>query len=281
MSTPVHSQEALEAIRDAVRIALQEDIGPGDVTASLSSCDKLTEATVICRDEAILCGQHWFNQALHLLDADIKIDWQTEDGYSMQADTTVCTVQGKAKAILSAERTALNFLQTLSATATCTRQYVERISGTSAQILDTRKTLPGMRYAQKYAVKCGGGINHRMGLYDAILIKENHIAMAGSIHKAVTTAKQKFPGLKLEVEVEDLEEFKQALQTQADAVLLDNFSLPELRQAVRLNRDRKKLEASGNIDLNNIRETTKTGVHYISIGAITKNIQAVDFSVRI
>ena len=281
MSTPVHSQEALEAIRDAVRIALQEDIGPGDVTASLFSCDKLTKATVICRDEAILCGQHWFNQALHLLDADIKIDWQTEDGCSMQADTTICTVQGKAKAILSAERTALNFLQTLSATATCTRQYVERISGTSAQILDTRKTLPGMRYAQKYAVKCGGGINHRMGLYDAILIKENHIAMAGSIHKAVTTAKQKFPGLKLEVEVEDLEEFKQALQTQADAVLLDNFSLPELRQAVRLNRDRKKLEASGNIDLNNIRETAKTGVHYISIGAITKNIQAVDFSVRI
>ncbi len=281
MSTPVHSQEALEAIRDAVRIALQEDIGPGDVTASLFSCDKLTEATVICRDEAILCGQHWFNQALHLLDADIKIDWQTEDGCSMQADTTVCTVQGKAKAILSAERTALNFLQTLSATATCTRQYVERISGTSAQILDTRKTLPGMRYAQKYAVKCGGGINHRMGLYDVILIKENHIAMAGSIHKAVTTAKQKFPGLKLEVEVEDLEEFKQALQTQADAVLLDNLSLPELRQAVRLNRDRKKLEASGNIDLNNIRETAKTGVHYISIGAITKNIQAVDFSVRI
>lgn len=281
MSTPVHSQEALEAIRDAVRIALQEDIGPGDVTASLFSCDKLTKATVICRDEAILCGQHWFNQALHLLDADIKIDWQTEDGCSMQADTTVCTVQGKAKAILSAERTALNFLQTLSATATCTRQYVERISGTSAQILDTRKTLPGMRYAQKYAVKCGGGINHRMGLYDVILIKENHIAMAGSIHKAVTTAKQKFPGLKLEVEVEDLEEFKQALQTQADAVLLDNFSLPELRQAVRLNQDRKKLEASGNIDLNNIRETAKTGVHYISIGAITKNIQAVDFSVRI
>lgn len=281
MSTPVHSQEALEAIRDAVRIALQEDIGPGDVTASLFSDDKLTEATVICRDEAVLCGQHWFNEALHLLDADTKIDWQTEDGCSMQADTTVCTVQGKAKAILSAERTALNFLQTLSATATCTRQYVERISGTSAQVLDTRKTLPGMRYAQKYAVKCGGGINHRMGLYDVILIKENHIAMAGSIHKAVTTAKQKFPGLKLEVEVEDLEEFKQALQTQADAVLLDNFSLPELRQAVRLNRDRKKLEASGNIDLNNIRETAKTGVHYISIGAITKNIQAVDFSVRI
>lgn len=281
MSTPVHSQEALEAIRDAVRIALQEDIGPGDVTASLFSGDKLAEATVICRDEAVLCGQHWFNEALHLLDADIKIDWQTEDGCSMQADTTVCTVQGKAKAILSAERTALNFLQTLSATATCTRQYVERISGTSAQILDTRKTLPGMRYAQKYAVKCGGGINHRMGLYDVILIKENHIAMAGSIHKAVTTAKQKFPGLKLEVEVEDLEEFKQALQTQADAVLLDNFSLPELQQAVRLNRDRKKLEASGNIGLNNIRETAKTGVHYISIGAITKNIQAVDFSVRI
>ena len=280
MSMAVHSQEALEAIHDAVHIALQEDIGPGDVTASLFSRDKLAEAAVVCRDQAILCGQHWFNEALHQLDSDITIDWQIEDGNCIQAGTTVCTVRGMANAMLSAERTALNFLQTLSATATCTRLYVERISGTSAQILDTRKTLPGLRYAQKYAVKCGGGINHRMGLYDAILIKENHIATAGSIHEAVSLAKQKFPALKLEVEVEDLEELEQALQTPADAVLLDNFSLSELQQAVQINRDRKKLEASGNISLNNIRETAKTGVHYISIGAITKNIQAVDFSVR-
>lgn len=280
MSPTAHSRDALEAIRRAVHIALEEDIGKGDVTASLFNNRKTAKAEVVCRDQAVLCGQHWFNETLHQLNADIKIDWQAEDGDCMKKDSAVCTVQGTAKAILSAERTALNFLQTLSATATCTRKYVERISGTSAQILDTRKTLPGMRYAQKYAVKCGGGANHRMGLYDAILIKENHIATAGSIYKAVSMAKQNFPSLKLEIEVESNQQLKEALKTEADRILLDNFSLSELQAAVHLNKNKKKLEASGNIDLDNVREVAKTGVHYISIGAITKNIQAVDFSVR-
>ena len=280
MSPAVHSAQALEIIRRAVHIALEEDIGKGDVTASLFSNGKMAEATVVCRDDAVLCGQHWFSEALHQLNGDVKIDWESGDGDLMEEGSTVCTVRGAARAILSAERTALNFLQTLSATATCTRQYVERISGTPAQILDTRKTLPGMRYAQKYAVKCGGGVNHRMGLYDAILIKENHIATAGSIHKAVSMARQKFPALPLEIEVENHQQLKQALTSEADTILLDNFSLPELQAAVHLNGNTKKLEASGNINLDNIREVAKTGVHYISIGAITKNIQAVDFSVR-
>ena len=280
MSPAVHSAEALETIRRSVRIALEEDIGEGDVTTSLLSDGKTAEARVVCRDRAVLCGQHWFCEALHQLNEDIEIDWNFEDGDLVEEGSTVCTVRGMATAILSAERAALNFLQTLSATATCTRKYVERISGTSAQILDTRKTLPGMRYAQKYAVKCGGGANHRMGLYDAVLIKENHIATAGSIHEAVVMARQKFPGLPLEIEVEDHQQLQEALNTEADMVLLDNFSLPELRTAVQANRHRKKLEASGNIDLDNIREVADTGVDYISVGAITKNVRAVDFSLR-
>jgi len=195
-------------------------------------------------------------------------------------DAHICTLQGAAQAILTGERTAINFLQTLSATATITNKYVERIAGTAAQILDTRKTLPGMRYAQKYAVLCGGGMNHRMGLYDAILIKENHITAAGSIKKAVALAKQDFPTLKLEIEVETKQQLKEAIKTEADTVLLDNFSLSELEAAVNVNENRKKLEASGNISLDNIREIAKTGVHFISIGAITKHIQAVDYSMR-
>ena len=280
MSPAVHDGEALEGIRCAVRSALEEDIGQGDVTASLFNTGKTTRAEAVCREEAVLCGQHWFNETLRQLDADIRVDWHKQDGDVIEKDATVCTVEGLAKAVLSAERTALNFLQTLSATATCTRKYVERLSGTSAQILDTRKTLPGMRYAQKYAVRCGGGANHRMGLYDAILIKENHIATAGSIHKAAGLARQKFPALKIEIEVESCPQLEQALETEADTILLDNFSMSELQAAVHLNKDRKKLEASGNISLDNIREVAKTGVQYISIGAITKNIQAVDFSMR-
>ena len=276
----VHDKEALDGIQLAVQTALQEDIGQGDVTASIFNTGKIACATVICREDAVLCGQHWFNETLRQLDADIHITWQSQDGSLIEKDSTVCAMEGSAQAMLSAERTALNFLQTLSATATCTRKYVDRISGTSAQILDTRKTLPGMRYAQKYAVKCGSGMNHRMGLYDAILIKENHIAAAGSIHKAAGLAKKKFPALTIEIEVENCQQLEQALETEADIILLDNFSMSDLQTAVRLNGDRKKLEASGNINLDNIREVAKTGVQYISIGAITKNIQAVDFSMR-
>ena len=199
----------------------------------------------------------------------------------MEKDSTVCVMRGNAQAILTGERTAINFLQTLSATATLTSTFVDRIAGTSAQILDTRKTLPGMRHAQKYAVLCGGGKNHRMGLYDAILIKENHIAAAGSIELAISMAKQKFPNLKLEVEVESNDQLKEAINTEADIILLDNFSLSELEAAVNINENKKELEASGNITLDNIREIAKTGVDYISIGAITKNINAIDFSMRL
>lgn len=275
-----HDRDALQAIDRAVYIALAEDIGKGDVTAESFSSDEVAKAKVICREQAVLCGQHWFNETFHQLDEEVELEWLLQDGEAVEQDITVCTLQGAARALLSGERTALNFLQTLSATATLARAYVERIAGTTAQILDTRKTLPGMRYAQKYAVKCGGGMNHRMGLHDAILIKENHIAVAGSITKAVALAKQKYPTLKLEVEVESNQQLEEAISTAVDAVLLDNFSLAELQTAVDINNNRKKLETSGNITLENIREIAKTGVHFISIGAITKNIQAVDFSMR-
>lgn len=280
MNPDVHDEDARKAIWHSVRAALKEDIGHGDLTASLFDTGEQARAVVICREEAVLCGQHWFNETLHQLDTDLRVDWKKQDGDLIEKDATVCTMEGTAQAILSGERTALNFLATLSATATCTRQYAERIAGTSAQILDTRKTLPGMRYAQKYAVQCGGGLNHRMGLYDAILIKENHIATAGSIHQAADLAKQHFPALKIEIEVESCEQLEEALETAADTILLDNFSLSELQAAVALNEDRKKLEASGSINLDNVREVAKTGVQYISVGALTKNIQAVDFSMR-
>lgn len=280
MNADVHDEDALKAIWHSVRTALKEDIGHGDLTASLFDTGEQARAVVICREEAVLCGQHWFDEALRQLDTGLRVDWKKQDGDLIEKDAAVCTMAGAAQAILSGERTALNFLATLSATATRTRQYVERISGTSAQILDTRKTLPGMRYAQKYAVRCGGGMNHRMGLYDAILVKENHIATAGSIHKAADLAKRHFPGLKVEIEVESCEQLEEALETAADTILLDNFSLSELQAAVALNEDRKKLEASGSIDLDNVREVAKTGVQYISVGALTKNVQAVDFSMR-
>lgn len=275
-----HSKDALKVINAAVNAALDEDIGTGDVTAASFNNNVTASAKVICREEAVLCGQQWFELAFYKLDPDIAIDWKLNDGDPLEKKSTVCTLSGSAQAILTGERTALNFLQTLSGTATKTKIYVDRITGTNAQVLDTRKTLPGMRYAQKYAVRCGGGKNHRMGLYDAILIKENHIATAGSVSKAVNQAKQQYPSIKLEVEVENIDQLKEALKTQTDVILLDNFSLSELENAVAITDSKKKLEASGNMTLKNIREVAKTGVDYISIGAITKHIQAVDFSMR-
>jgi nicotinate-nucleotide pyrophosphorylase (carboxylating) len=280
MNLPSHSKDALKAINSSVNAALEEDIGTGDVTAASFNNNEMASAKVISREEAVLCGQQWFELTLHKLDPNIVINWEFNDGDKLEKDVTVCVLSGNAQAILTGERTALNFLQTLSGTATKTKIYVDRISGTNAQILDTRKTLPGMRYAQKYAVRCGGGKNHRMGLYDAILIKENHIATAGSVSKAVNEAKQKYPTIKLEVEVENAKQLKEALQTQTDVILLDNFSLSELENAVTTTDGKKKLEASGNMTLENIREVAKTGVDYISIGAITKHIQAIDFSMR-
>jgi len=275
-----HSKDALKAINSAVNAALEEDIGTGDVTAASFNNNEMASAKVIGREEAVLCGQQWFELTFHKLDPSIVINWELNDGDKLEKDATVCTLIGNAQAILTGERTALNFLQTLSGTATKTKIYVDRISGTNAKILDTRKTLPGMRYAQKYAVRCGGGENHRMGLYDAILIKENHIATAGSVSKAVNEAKQKYPTIKLEVEVENAKQLKEALQTQTDVILLDNFSLSELENAIATTDGKKKLEASGNMTLENIREVAKTGVDYISIGAITKHVQAIDFSMR-
>lgn len=280
MDLSSHSKDALKEISQSVSVALKEDIGTGDVTAASFSNNETATAIVICREEAVLCGQNWFELVFHQLDSDITIDWISHDGDLIEIDTTICKLNGNAQAILIGERTALNFIQTLSGTATKTKSYVDRISGTDAQILDTRKTLPGMRYAQKYAVRCGGGKNHRMGLYDAILIKENHIATSGSIAKAVHSAKEQNPSLKLEVEVETIEQLEESLTTQADVILLDNFSLSELEAAVGLTDGKKKLEASGNMTLENIREVAKTGVDYISIGAITKHVQAVDFSMR-
>lgn len=280
MNLSSHSKDALKVINSSVNAALDEDIGNGDVTAASFNNNETASAKVISREAAVLCGQQWFELAFHKLDPNVVIDWKLNDGDNMEQEATVCTLNGSAKAILTGERTALNYLQTLSGTATKTKIYVDRISGTGAQILDTRKTLPGMRYAQKYAVLCGGGKNHRMGLYDAILIKENHIATAGSVSEAVSEAKLQYPNLKLEVEVETIDQLKEALKTKTDVILLDNFSLSELENAVAITDGTKKLEASGNMTLENIREVAKTGVDYISIGAITKHVQAVDFSMR-
>ncbi len=280
MNLSNHSKDALIVINHSVNTALEEDIGTGDVTAASFNNHEIASAQVICREDAVLCGQKWFELAFHKLDPNIEIAWHVNDGGLLHKDITVCTLSGSAQAILTGERTALNFLQTLSGTATKTKTYVDRISGTNVKILDTRKTLPGMRYAQKYAVRCGGGTNHRMGLYDVILIKENHIATAGSVSKAVNEAKQQYPSIKLEVEVENVKQLKEALNTAADVILLDNFSLSELENAVAFTDGKKKLEASGNMTLENIREVAKTGVDFISIGAITKHVQAVDYSMR-
>ncbi len=275
-------------IKKQVQQALDEDLGTAtqsayagiDVSASLIENNQQAQAQLICRETAILCGQAWFNTAMQLCSSNIEIDWHYQDGNSLDADTVVCELHGPAHAILTAERTAMNFLQTLSATASTTAQYVQQLDGTKCKLLDTRKTIPGLRLAQKYAVACGGGSNHRIGLYDMVLIKENHIHAAGSIHNAVTRARQQFAGISIEVEVENLDELQQAIECQVERVLLDNMDLATLKQAVALAAKKLELEASGNITLQTIRETAKTGVDYISTGAITKHVQAIDFSLR-
>ncbi len=269
------------AIADDVRRALAEDLGTGDVTAALLPAAGSSAATVITREDAVLCGTAWFDAVFAQLDPTVRISWLAQDGDAIQAGQELCRLYGPTRVLLSGERCALNFLQTLSATATATRRYVAAIAGTGAQILDTRKTIPGLRAAQKFAVRCGGGRNHRMGLFDAILIKENHIAAAGSIERAVSSARQLHPGLNIEVEVENLVQLQQALAAGTDIILLDNFSLNDLPAAVALNAGRAKLEASGGITLDNVRDIAATGVDFISVGALTKHIQAVDVSLRI
>ena len=269
-----------EVVADDVARALREDVGDGDRTANLIPADTELDTRVISREAAVLCGRPWFEETFRQLDPAVRLHWQASDGELIRRDQEVCRLHGPARATLSGERTALNFLQTLSGTATQARRYAEAVAGTGAIILDTRKTLPGLRLAQKYAVRCGGARNHRAGLFDAILIKENHISAAGSIATAVRQALQQNAGLLIEVEVENLDQLEEAWEAGAQRALLDNFSLQTLSIAVDRFKGRVELEASGGIDLQTVRAVAETGVDFISTGAITKSVQATDFSMR-
>jgi nicotinate-nucleotide pyrophosphorylase (carboxylating) len=270
----------LESVDEVVAAALREDVGTGDVTAALIPELARTRARVITREAAVLCGSPWFSSVFRQLDPDIEIQWRCEDGAEVQPNAELCVLAGPTRALLTGERTALNFLQTLTGTATVTRAYVQALAGLPTRILDTRKTIPGLRLAQKYAVRCGGGHNHRMGLYDGVLIKENHICAAGSIQAAVRLAKTRNPGLRIEVEVEDLGQLQEVMDAAADIVLLDNFTLEKLREAVTLAAGRVELEASGGVDLASLRAAAATGVDYISVGSLTKHVRATDLSMR-
>ena len=270
-----------QSVQQDVERALTEDIGSGDVTADLLPAAARARARVITREAAVLAGRPWFDACFRALDPAVKISWNVDDGAHVAANDTLCTLHGLARALVGAERCALNFLQTLSATATVTARHVDAVSGTSAVILDTRKTLPGLRLAQKYAVRCGGGSNHRIGLFDAILIKENHIAAAGSLTNAVKAARTRHPHLLLEVEVENFSELHDALAAGADRIMLDEFSLADVRRAVTEVAGRVPLEVSGGLGLDDLPALAATGVTYISIGALTKHVRAIDLSMRI
>lgn len=272
--------DAIQVAADVAH-ALDEDLGGGDATAGLLPADAQARARVTCRDAAVIAGSAWFDACFRRFDPSVRIEWLARDGDRVAPDTMICRLSGHARSLVSAERSALNFLQLLSATATVTAQYVAAVAGTGVRVLDTRKTLPGLRAAQKYAVRCGGGHNQRMGLYDAILIKENHILAAGGIAAAVDAGRRLHPELPLEVEVENLAELAQALEAGADRIMLDNFSPPLLVEAVRQAAGRVPLEASGNIDLHTIAEFARTGVDFISVGALTKHVRAVDLSLRL
>ncbi len=273
--------EALdERLLHLVRLAVEEDLGSGDLTAALVPEDRVWKARVISREAAVLCGHAWFDAVFHHIDPRVDIHWYAHDAERVEPGQLLCTLEGRARSLLSGERTALNFLQTLSGTATTAARYAEVVQDLDTRILDTRKTLPGLRHAQKYAVRCGGCHNHRSGLYDGILIKENHIAAAGGIRAAIEAARELPTELPVEIEVENLEEVKQALDAGADRLLLDNFTPAQLREAVRLSAHRAELEASGGIDLGNLREYAETGVDFISIGALTKDLRAIDLSMR-
>lgn len=269
-----------DLIAAQVTLALAEDIGQQDLTADLIPADSAATATILNRETATLCGQDWVNEVFKQVDATISIDWYYHDGDELDADTIICRISGPARSLLTAERTAMNFLQTLSATATLSSQYTAQVTGLDVKVLDTRKTIPGLRLAQKYAVRCGGCHNHRIGLYDGILIKENHINAAGSIAAAIEQAKQLHPSIAIEVEVEDFNELDQALAGKADIILLDNFDIPMLKQAVERNQNQALLEASGNVNLTTVRSIAETGVDRISVGALTKDIKAIDLSMR-
>jgi nicotinate-nucleotide pyrophosphorylase (carboxylating) len=266
-------------LSETVRRALAEDIGSGDVTAHLVPAGREATAVVVCREPAVLCGSAWFDEVFAQLEPRISVKWRVSDGATLAMGERVCTLTGPAATMVTGERTALNFLQLLSGTASMARRYADAVAGTGVRLLDTRKTVPGLRRAQKYAVRCGGCYNHRMGLFDAVLIKDNHITAAGSIERAVAGVKERHPGIGVEVEVEDLRELESALGAGADIVMLDNFDLPGIREAVDYVRGRVKLEVSGNVeDLDALVELAATGVDFISIGALTKHVRAIDFS---
>ncbi|MBK7542354.1 MAG: carboxylating nicotinate-nucleotide diphosphorylase [Candidatus Competibacteraceae bacterium] len=264
----------------AVAAALAEDVGGGDLTAALIPETAESEATVISRERAVLCGTAWFDAVFRQLDPRVAVDWRAADGDRVEPDQLLCALRGPARSLLTGERTALNFLQALSGTATLARQFADTVAGTGATVLDTRKTIPGLRLAQKYAVRCGGCQNHRIGLFDAVLIKENHIMAAGSITQAIQTARRLHPSVKVEVEVENLAQLQEALSAAPDIVMLDNFDLETMAEAVRLTAKRVKLEASGNVNFTTVRRIAETGVDYISIGGLTKDLRAVDLSMR-
>jgi len=268
---------------DQVARALAEDIGAGDVTAALIPATAMARATLITREDMVLCGSQWLAETFRQIDARVIVDWRAREGEVVAANATLCELSGPARAILTGERCALNFLQTLSGTATVTHRYAQAVAGTKCRILDTRKTVPGLRLAQKYAVRCGGGDNHRLGLYDRVLIKENHIVAAGSIPAAIQAARRNSPGTEVEVEVETLAEFGVALAEVPDYIMLDEFSLDDMLTAVRL-RDaagsRSLIEASGGVDFDTLAKIAATGVDFVSIGALTKHVRAIDLSLR-
>lgn len=272
---------ALEnAIHENVRQALAEDVGTGDITASLIPANAMGCARIITRENMVLAGRPWVDAVFRQLDSGVRVEWHHAEGDTVPANATLFTLQGPARSLLTGERSALNFLQTLSATATKVREYTTLLTGTRTRLLDTRKTLPGLRLAQKYAVATGGGQNHRLGLFDAFLIKENHIMAAGSISAAVAQARSIAPGKPVEVETESMEELREAIQAGADIIMLDEFSMDEIREAVAFTAGRAKLEASGNITAANIRAVAETGVDYVSLGTLTKDVKAIDLSMR-
>jgi nicotinate-nucleotide pyrophosphorylase (carboxylating) len=271
-------------LESQVEAALREDIGSGDVTATLVPAAQQVSGSVVTREEAVLCGRPWATEIFRRLDPRVQLSWHAADGDRLEAGQTVFGLTGPARPVLTGERTALNFLQLLSATATAARRFADAVAGTGCRVLDTRKTLPGLRSAQKYAVRVGGADNHRMGLYDQVLIKENHIAAAGSITQAVAAARRIVPPVPVEIEVESLAEFEQALDAGPDIIMLDDFRHPDIREAVARNRARGspvKLEASGNVTLENVRAIAETGVDFVSVGSLTKHVHAVDLSMRL
>ncbi len=263
-----------------IKYFLDEDVGSGDITAAIIPEAAHAVAEVVTREDMVVCGQAWFDAVFKHLDANVNVNWLVAEGEVVKKDTTLCKLGGSARGLLTGERTALNLLQLLSATATVARQYADAVVGTGCKVLDTRKTIPGLRNAQKYAVACGGCYNHRIGLYDGVLIKENHIMAAGSIIKAIEAARE-LTTVAVEVEVESMQELVEAISAKPDRIMLDNFSLEGMREAVKLNAGAIELEASGNIGLDNIRAVAETGVDYISIGALTKHVKAIDLSMRI